>query len=48
MRKLAVILIVVAVAVILGANWYIGTLPTPPAPTRSEARSPGMWWDSSI
>ena len=36
MRKLAVILIIVAIAVIVGANWYINSLPAPPAPNEAD------------
>ncbi len=36
MRKLAVVLIIVAIAVIVGANWYISSLPAPPAPNEAD------------
>ena len=36
MRKLAVVLIIVAVAVIVGGNWYISSLPAPPAPNEPD------------
>ncbi|MDD9963901.1 MAG: carboxylesterase family protein [Gammaproteobacteria bacterium] len=36
MRKLAVVLIIVAVAVILGASWIINSLPAPPAPNEAD------------
>ncbi|MCY3560808.1 MAG: carboxylesterase family protein, partial [bacterium] len=36
MRKLAIVLIVVAIAVIVGANWYISSLPAPPTPNEAD------------
>ena len=36
MRKLAVVLIIVAVVVIVGGNWYISRLPTPPTPNEPD------------
>ncbi|MYF10771.1 MAG: carboxylesterase family protein [Gammaproteobacteria bacterium] len=36
MRKLAIVLIVVAIAVIVGANWTISRLPAPPTPNEAD------------